>query len=261
MFYVIERGERMIRPVDIARKLNISTSVLRHYESWGIVPPPKRKPNGYRVYDELHVAYFECIRAMYPGFGMGVVRKIMPLIQQNKITDALWIVNEAQSLLHRERKKAEQALKIMEMENPEAILAHNKKEWFTIGEVAKEIDVPGSTLRHWEKEGLIQPKRDKQNGYRKYNRADIYKLLVIRTLRSTAYSLETVREIMKHFDHRRLAHARKIAKNSLVHMDYLIMEQLRGMHYLYRLCTKVNLQGMRFINRNKKNNKIWKKGD
>lgn len=177
---------------------------------------------------------------MYPGFGMGVVRKIMPLIQQNKITDALWIANEAQAQLHRERKKAEQALKIMEMENPEAILAQNKKEWFTIGEVADEIDVPGSTLRHWEKEGLIQPKRDKENGYRKYNRADIYKLLVIRTLRASAYSLETIREIMKQFDQRRLVHARKIAKDSLVYMDYLITKQLRGMYYLYRLCAKVN---------------------
>jgi hypothetical protein len=36
------------------------------------------------------------------------------------------------------------------------------------------------------------------------------------------------------------------------------MEQLRGMHDLYRLCTKVNPQGMRFANHNK-NKKIWKK--
>ena len=42
-------------------------------------------PNGYRLYTEEHVAYFECIRAMNEGFGMDLVRKIMPLIQERKI--------------------------------------------------------------------------------------------------------------------------------------------------------------------------------
>jgi len=60
-----------VRPIDIARKLNISTSALRHYEDWGIIPPVERGANGYRVYTEVHVAYFECIRAMNAGFGMG----------------------------------------------------------------------------------------------------------------------------------------------------------------------------------------------
>ncbi|MBA2876226.1 MerR family transcriptional regulator [Thermaerobacillus caldiproteolyticus] len=231
----------MIRPIDIARKLNISTSALRHYESWGIVPPPERKPNGYRIYTEVHVAYFECIRAMYPGFGMDLIRKIMPLVQQNKITEALWLVNEVQANLYRERRRAEQALKALEMDDPNRLfLTRKKKDWFTIGEVAKEIDVPSTTLRHWEKEGLIMPERDKENGYRKYSPADVRKLLIIRTLRSAVYSLDTIREIINEFDSNNIAHARKIAKDSLSYMDYLIMEQLRGAYYLYKLCNKVN---------------------
>ena len=35
------------RPIDIARKLNISTSTLRIYEDMGIIPPVKRSDSGY----------------------------------------------------------------------------------------------------------------------------------------------------------------------------------------------------------------------
>jgi len=33
-----------LRPIDIAKKLDVGTSAMRHYEEWGIVPPAKRKP-------------------------------------------------------------------------------------------------------------------------------------------------------------------------------------------------------------------------
>ena len=37
------------RPIDIARKLNISTSTLRIYEDMGIIPPVKRSDSGYWI--------------------------------------------------------------------------------------------------------------------------------------------------------------------------------------------------------------------
>lgn len=86
----------MIRPIDIAKKLNITTSALRHYESWGIIPKVERGKNGYRIYTEVHVAYFECIRAMNTGFGMDVVRKVMKLMLEKKVKEACWLINEVQ---------------------------------------------------------------------------------------------------------------------------------------------------------------------
>ncbi|WP_099156700.1 MerR family transcriptional regulator [Virgibacillus ndiopensis] len=227
----------MVKPIDIARKLNISTSALRHYESWGIVPEAERAKNGYRIYTEEHVAYFDCIRAMNSGFGMDLVRKIMPLIQENKVTDALWLVNDDQVQLSKERRKVEKALQVLENEGLERFSAKNNKGWYSIGEVAKEIDVASSTLRHWEKEGLIEPHRDLESGYRKYSHADVHKLLIIRTLRLAVYSLDIVREVLEEVDQNNIEHAIKIARDSLIHMDNLIVEQLRGLHYLYRLCT------------------------
>jgi DNA-binding transcriptional MerR regulator len=126
-----------IRPIDIAKKLNISTSTLRHYESWGIVPLPERKPNGYRIYTEVHEAYFQCIRAMFPGFGVPVTSKIMKSLQNNDVNAALWIANEAQASLHRDKTIAVKTIQILESQEFDLLDASGKMKWMTIGQVSK----------------------------------------------------------------------------------------------------------------------------
>lgn len=241
----------MIRPIDIAQKLNITTSALRHYESWGIIPEVERGENGYRIYTEVHVAYFECIRAMHTGFGMDVVRKVMKLMLENKMKEACWLINEVKVNLHHEKRSVEQALEVLEVEVKEHERLDmypsklSKKKWYSIGEAAKELGVAHSTIRHWEKEGLIEPHRDAESGYRKYSRADLRKLLVIRTLRTAVYSLDIVRDVLAEIDHHNMAHALKLAQDSLIHIDNLIVEQLRGSYYLYKLYEAINQSGMK----------------
>ncbi len=87
---------KKIRPIDIAKKLNISTSSLRSYEERGIVPKPERSSTGYRIYTEEHVAYFECIVAMSPGFGMDITSAVLKNLQREELDAALWIINNAQ---------------------------------------------------------------------------------------------------------------------------------------------------------------------
>ncbi len=47
------------------------------------------------------------------------------------------------------------------------------------------------TLRNWEINGLLTVKR-KENGYRIYTQEDINRLKIIRSLRCTNYSLESI---------------------------------------------------------------------
>ncbi|MFP3489920.1 MerR family transcriptional regulator, partial [Staphylococcus sp. SIMBA_130] len=82
------------------------------------------------------------------------------------------------------------------MEELEHFSTRLTKEFYSIREVADKIDVPTSTLRHWEKEKLITPKRDPENGYRIYSRSDIRKLLIIRTIRSAVFYLDIVRDVV-----------------------------------------------------------------
>jgi DNA-binding transcriptional MerR regulator len=225
-----------LKPIEIAKKLNISTSALRHYESWGIIPPVERALNGYRIYTEEHLAYFECIRAMAPGFGFKLTSNVLKKILVKEIDEALWIINEAQSSLHHDKKTAEKTIKVLETEELEEVASERKGKWMTIGEVSVEMDIPSSAIRHWELTGLISPDRDQDNGYRKFNQFHVRKLLMIRTLRSADFSLDIIKEVLTELDHHNVKNARKVAKDSLEYLNHINRNQIRGVHYLYNVC-------------------------
>jgi len=57
-------------------------------------------------------------------------------------------------------------------------------ESLSIGEVAELLGVATSTLRWWEKQGLISP-RDRRVGRRYYNQAEVRRLAIIQFLQET----------------------------------------------------------------------------
>ncbi|MGV2788586.1 MerR family DNA-binding transcriptional regulator, partial [Clostridium perfringens] len=113
------------KPKDIAEELHISTSALRHYESWGVVPPPARNEKGYRLYTQMHMAYFRCLRAMFPGFGYAVTYDVIRHIQKREMDEALWVVNGEQVKLLQEKNIADETLALLE--NPELNIIKDKK--------------------------------------------------------------------------------------------------------------------------------------
>ncbi|MGG0720535.1 MerR family transcriptional regulator [Robertmurraya massiliosenegalensis] len=152
-----------------------------------------------------------------------------------QFTEALWEVNRVQADLFQRKEYATKALDILKPENMQRFLDKRNEKWYTIGEVEKEIEVPASTLRHWEKEGLITPSRDPESGYRVYDREDIRRLLIIRTVQSSLYFLDSVREVLEKINQHSVFEIRRITMDSLAYMDYQIEQQLRGAHYLYKL--------------------------
>lgn len=145
---------RYYKPIELARELHISTSALRHYESWGVVPSPDRSANGYRLYTKVHLAYFRCLRAMFPGFGFTTTYEVLRNIQNADTDAAFWLVNKEQADLQHEKATADQTLELLKnLELP--TVANNKlKKHMTIGETATFTGVSKSAIRHWEKEGL-----------------------------------------------------------------------------------------------------------
>ena len=45
---------------------------------------------------------------------------------------------------------------------------------YTIGEVSELLNVPKSTIRFWDEQGLIHSLRHEENGYRMFNIDDIF---------------------------------------------------------------------------------------
>ncbi|OPA75182.1 transcriptional regulator [Paenibacillus selenitireducens] len=232
---------KLYKPIDIARKLQISTSALRHYESWGVVPTPARSTNGYRQYTEIHLAYFRCLRAMFPGFGVPVTCNVLRHIQHSEMDTAFWIVNKEQSILQQEKVVADQTLALLQ--NPELPMLKNTqlRDRMTIGEAASLTDVQESAIRHWEKEELIAPLRDPQNGYRIFTPMHIRQILLIRTLRRTVYFLENMREIVQAVEHHSIEQAKKVTEQALQSIHQRSRQQFLGVHQLVELCKELDL--------------------
>lgn len=227
-----------MKGIEIAKRLNISTSALRHYESWGLVPKVERAKNGYRIYTNEHEAYFQCIRALNAGFGMDLVKKVMPLIINGKVHDSLWLINKAQVDLHSEKETVQKTVEILDSKDLAGlsdIKRHREKIYFTIGEVAKEANVSASSIRHWEKEGLLKPQRHKESRFRIYNTSDIRRVFIIRTVQKAVYSLDIVREVLSDIDKNDIVKVKEMTLRSLQYIDNALVEQIRGIASLQNL--------------------------
>lgn len=229
------------KPIEIARTLHISTSALRHYEKWGIVPEPDRNANGYRMYTEVHFAYFRCVRAMFAGFGVPVTSKVLKHIQKGEADTAFWLINKEQAALFEEKTISDETLKILENPSLANINGKKIKKQMAIGEAAKLTGVPESAIRHWEKEDLIQPERDPDNGYRIFTPMHIRQILLIRTLRRTVYFLENMKEIVAAVENQSIEKAKKVAEDARSNIHYRNRQQLYGIHQLMILCTELGL--------------------
>lgn len=60
--------QKLLRSGQLARMTGVSTDLLRHYERIGVLPPPVRASNGYRLYSPRSV---DRVRAVRRSLGLG----------------------------------------------------------------------------------------------------------------------------------------------------------------------------------------------
>lgn len=70
------------------------------------------------------------------------------------------------------------------------------KNQYHVGELADYFGVSNDTLRLYDKMGILSPKKDPDNGYRVYSRADMICMGYIMQLRKTGLDLETIRKLV-----------------------------------------------------------------
>ncbi|MDV4149783.1 MerR family DNA-binding transcriptional regulator [Clostridium sp. AL.422] len=178
------------RPIDIARKLNISTSTLRIYEDMGIIPPVKRNASGYRIFTEIHLNYFTCIRKMIKGYSLVFTGELLKEHMKGNLDKALWMITKSQSDLYNEKLRLERvSLNLINtLNDKDNNMQKGKNELLTINEISKITDVNITTIRYWENIGLISSVRGQENNYRLFDENQIKKILIIHALK---YSLKT----------------------------------------------------------------------
>jgi len=67
----------------------------------------------------------------------------------------------------------------------------------TIGELSKAADVPASTVRYYERTGLLRRPPRSASNYRLYGEEDVYRLRFIKAAQATGFALDDVAELLK----------------------------------------------------------------
>lgn len=66
----------------------------------------------------------------------------------------------------------------------------------TIGHIAGSVGVATSTLRYYEREGLLKPTGRSDAGYRLYDPASVERLRFIRTAQGVGFALEDIKAML-----------------------------------------------------------------
>lgn len=67
---------------------------------------------------------------------------------------------------------------------------------FTIGTLARRVDVAVDTIRYYEREGLLPDPRRRASGYREYDEQAVERVRFIRRAKDLGFTLDEIRELL-----------------------------------------------------------------
>lgn len=70
-------------------------------------------------------------------------------------------------------------------------------EKYTIGELAKQLNVTTRTIRYYDQKGLLKPSGVNENGYRLYSDKQMKQLKLIIFLKELGFSLRNIQKIIE----------------------------------------------------------------
>ena len=96
------------------------------------------------------------------------------------------------------------------------------KDYYKIGEISKIYGIGRDSLMYYEDIGILKPFRDK-NGYRMYKLSDIWRLNLIKELRSLNFPMKKIKEYL---DDRNIESTKEILNKEIILKDEKIEELL-----------------------------------
>jgi MerR family mercuric resistance operon transcriptional regulator len=71
---------------------------------------------------------------------------------------------------------------------------------FTISRLAKEVELPTSTIRYYEREGLLKTPSRSGGNYRIYDKESVVRIRFIRTAQAVGFKLDDIRMLLEFED-------------------------------------------------------------
>lgn len=183
-----------MRTVDVARQAGCSIQQVRKLEAAGVLPPAPRTTSGHRRYDETHVASLLAYQQLAAGVGPVEARHLLCDVHRDE-TAMLTRLDAAHARLHQERHELELARQALRSISAEPMTDVEPADSMSVGELALALGVRPSTLRHWEAERLLSPRRTR-NGARSYSPVDVREARLIHQLRQAGHRIPPLRDLL-----------------------------------------------------------------
>ncbi len=184
-----------LRTKDLAEAVHVSVQQVRNYEADGFIPPVERSPSGYRRYTRRHLAALKTARLLIGGYGRERAQQIMQAVHQDRLPKALALIDQRHAELTRTRLELEQTLATLSLLATQ--LPSDMPTRFTqglrVGAAAHLVGVRVSALRFWEQQGLLQPSREDDSKYRRYDERQLRRLHIVALLRQANYNFAAIR--------------------------------------------------------------------
>lgn len=188
------------KTAQVAKIIGIHPNTVRLYENLELISKPRRLPNGYRVFTDMHIQQCELVRMAFrvEVLQNGLRKKMIEMVKMAAIGDydkAILLTDDYIKQIKQERDKAEEAIEIVKQILSGGI-QEKSPQCLKRRQVSQVLGISMDTLRNWEMNGLLTVKRQ-ENGYRIYTEEDIQRLKIIRTLKCANYSLEAILRLLQ----------------------------------------------------------------
>ncbi len=177
-----------------------SAQQVRDLEARGVIPVAARSPSGYRWFSAEHIRSLHAYRDLAYAVGPVEARRAMRDIRLEPRDQAAALICGFHARLNAEREQALSARHALESINEEATTDAEPVEddSMTISELSRALGVRASTLRFWEKVGLVAPDRvvTRARTARRYTLTAIREARITAALRAGGYRVPDVQKAM-----------------------------------------------------------------
>ncbi|GAB0107316.1 MerR family transcriptional regulator [Nocardia sp. JMUB6875] len=193
------RNSTVLRTAEVARLSGYSVQQIRNLERDGVLPPAKRTPSGYRVYDGIHVVSARAYRALAAGAGPVEAKTIVRAAHGDSPATMLELLDSVHAGLATERRDLAATRAAVRHISEEPIADVRGSDAMTIAELADALGLRTSTLRHWDTAGLVCPGRTPTRDARTYTPSDVRDARIVHQLRRAGYGIPALRILMTEF--------------------------------------------------------------
>lgn len=180
----------------VAAAAGYSAQQVRDLEALGVLPAAARSGNGYRRFSAAHLSALHAYRGLAYAVGPVEARRAMRAIRRQPPDQGAALICGFHARLNDERAQALAARLALESIRAEANIDAEPVDGdsMTITELSQALGVKASTLRFWEKVGLVEPERvgTPAGSARRYPLTAIREARITAALRAGGYRIPDV---------------------------------------------------------------------